>query len=519
MKIKCLLNSRFRFPVALFLVGALALVYLSVTHAQVVIDGFTTTVQPYVVPITSDYTITPLLSVGDRVPETSNPSRLYQMVGIPDGLGAYNASTSEVVLYMNHELNKGVLSEPFVGGPLNRGAIVSRYVLSYHDQVFSGDRAYDTIYLENTLLGPAPEVGNSTPDFARFCSGSLAWREAGFDRPIYFAGEESSGAATFDGRGGLEVAIFDNELHTLPKLGRIPWENALVQPKPGVETVILMMEDGPSSPDSQLYMYVGTKERNSTSTPLRRNGLDNGRVYAFVSTTPGLNSEVTYQTGTIQGIWREIPNAESLTEAQLEVAADAVGAFGFIRTEDGAFDKVNPNRYYFVTTGGATGNMLGRAYQLDLNPTNITGPATLNVIYNADQIIAAGGDTAISPDNIDTSDNFLMIQEDGTAQSRPVMAAKNRDGSIWRFNLYHNYLADRVIELDPPGRDGVPVLPGVWETSGIINTSESYGRNSWLSVVQAHPPTAQPVPNTVEDGQLFLMRSAHNRGGNDNDDE
>jgi len=323
---------------------------------------------------------------------------------------------------------------------------------------------------------------------------------------VYSAGEESSGAATFNGRGGLEVAIFDNELHTLPKLGRIPWENALVQPKPGVETVILMMEDGPSSPDSQLYMYVGTKERGVHSTPLCRNGLDNGRVYAFVSTTPGLNSEVTYQTGTIQGIWREIPNAESLTEAQLEVAADAVGAFGFIRTEDGAFDKRDPNRYYFVTTGGATGNQLGRGYQLDLNPTTVTGAATLRIIYNADQIIAAGGDTAISPDNVDTSDGFLMIQEDGTAQSRPVMAMKNRDGSIWRFNLNHNFLAERVVELDPPGRDGIPVLPGIWETSGIIDASMFYGRDSWLTVVQAHPPTTLPSPNTVEDGQLLLMR-------------
>jgi len=150
--------------------------------------------------------------------------------------------------------------------------------------------------------------------------------------------------------------------------------------------------------------------------------------------------------------------------------------------------------------------MLGRAYQLDLNPTNIIGQATLSIIYNADQVIAGGGDTAVSPDNIDTSDNFLMIQEDGTAQSRPVMAAKNRDGSIWRFNLYHNFLADRVVELDPPGRDGAAVLPGVWETSGIIDASAAFGRNSWFSVVQAHSPTAAPRPNTVEDGQLFLMR-------------
>ena len=30
--------------------------------------------------------------------------------------------------------------------------------------------------------------------------------------------------------GGLAVAIFDNDLYTLPRLGRFAWENSLVQP-------------------------------------------------------------------------------------------------------------------------------------------------------------------------------------------------------------------------------------------------------------------------------------------------
>jgi hypothetical protein len=42
----------------------------------------------------------------------------------------------------------------------------------------------------------------------------------GSDRPIYLTNEESGGAESFDGRGGQSVAIFDNELHTLPALGR-----------------------------------------------------------------------------------------------------------------------------------------------------------------------------------------------------------------------------------------------------------------------------------------------------------
>jgi hypothetical protein len=104
-----------------------------------------------------------------------------------------------------------------------------------------------------------------------------------------------------------------------------------------------------------------------------------------------------------------------------------------------------------------------------------------------------------------------MVQEDGTSQSRPVMGAKGRDGSIWRFRLDPRApggvdpSGTRVVTLAPPGRDGVPVGPGVWETSGIIDTHGLVGPGSWLFDVQAHRPTAAPAPDTVEDGQLMLL--------------
>jgi hypothetical protein len=57
---------------------------------------------------------------------------------------------------------------------------------------------------------------------------------------------------------------------------------------------------------------------------------------------------------------------------------------------------------------------------------------------------------------------------------------------------------------------GVPVGPGVWESSGIITADAMFGRDTWISDVQAHPPTTAPggPTVTVEDGQLFLMRRA-----------
>ena len=395
---------------------------------------------------------------------------------------------------------------------------MSKLTLAADGSVVSGERAYDWVYDENTFVGPAAAVGNTTRAFSRFCSGSLAGPEQGFDRYIYITNEEEGTPAnSFDGKGGLAVAIVDNNLHTLPKLGRFAWENTLVQPDQSTRTVIMGMEDGPAAlakdvENSQLYMYVGKKDRSASAGVLSRNGLDNGGLYVLVP-SGAKDSEATFTSGTIEVEWALIPNAEDLDEAQLEAASDALGAFRFARPEDGAFNKLNRDEYFFVTTGGAAGaNVLGRLYSLRLHPGNVTKGGTLSVVFNADTIVAAGGDIAISPDNVDVSERYLMINEDGTAESRVVMGAKGRDGSIWRFDLDAKGVdagsALRVAELDPPGWDGVAVGPGVWETSGIIDASGIFGPDSWLFDVQAHPATAAPAPNTVEDGQLLLMRKS-----------
>src|SRR5436190_24333753 len=51
---------------------------------------FTTAVQPYAVSNSPDYMVKAIISAGDRVPHTSDPSnplKQYQMIGVPDEIG------------------------------------------------------------------------------------------------------------------------------------------------------------------------------------------------------------------------------------------------------------------------------------------------------------------------------------------------------------------------------------------------------------------------------------------------
>jgi hypothetical protein len=493
---------------AIVAVGTVALVTVATTVAG-------PKAPEYAVSRDGGYETKALLSVGDDVRETSNKKQRYQMVGIPDGLGAAREGENTVV-YMNHEFTSAVKTQPVVGGPFTKGSFVSKWVLNEKGKVESGERAFDAVYVGNTLVGPAAEdvPGNTTRPFSRFCSGSLGTQADGFTQPIYFAGEEDDSSAAFNPDGGQGVAIFDNEAHVLPKLGKFAFENILPQRRtdgPTGRTVLILQEDGPASPlESQLYMYVGQK--SAAGTTLDRNGLTNGQLYALKVTGKTAEAAADVTGASLPAEWVPVASPETKTYTELNAATVAAGAYGFARVEDGAFDRDDPNRFYFVTTGqNAVNNNLGRIYQLDLNASDPAGAASLKLVVNADAIVKAGGDAPLSPDNIDTTSGWLMVQEDGTSPTRIEMGKKNRDGSIWRFPIVPakgGLVAspDRIVELNPPGRDGVAVGPGVWESSGIIDTSTIFGPDTWLFDVQAHSPTVPPnVASQGEDGQLLLL--------------
>ena len=507
--------------VAVTLVATMALVGIADGKPKNQPDGFTTGIKPYTEGLAGWQTHA-ILSAGDVVPETGNGSAQYQMVGIPDGLGVLRRG-KRVRVFMNHEMTQSIFSGPRVGRPRQEGAFVSEWVLNKRGEVISGRRAFDTVYQDNTLVGDAADESNSTPAFGRFCSAFLAGRRVGFDRPIFFANEEAgpeTGLPTpsFDAKGSQSVAIFNQQAHALSKLGHFPRENTVVMRGTGNRTVILSTEDGPRTPDSQLYLYLGRKHRES-SNPLRRNGLDNGKLYVFASDDSQNSNENQLEQGeTVHGTWKEIQNADQLTDVQTEAAADAVGAFGFVRIEDGEFRPNHKREFWFDTTGeqlagselGPNSNTLGRLYRLRFDKRDPLKGARLTQAYSANDL-SSTEDGPLSPDNVTVTKRSIVVNEDGTSASRPEMEARDRDGSIWVVPLASAgdpATFTRVGELigrSEGGRDDIKTGAGIWETSGIVGSRRAFGAGTFLFDVQAHPPTTAPPTNTVEDGQLLML--------------
>ena len=80
------------FGAALALVGGNAAFGATMTET-----GPSTRTSPYVVPVADGISTTSVLTVGDTI-------NGYPMVGVPDGLGAYDNGDGTFTVLMNHEI-------------------------------------------------------------------------------------------------------------------------------------------------------------------------------------------------------------------------------------------------------------------------------------------------------------------------------------------------------------------------------------------------------------------------------
>ncbi|MEP9410853.1 MAG: hypothetical protein HRF42_05515 [Candidatus Brocadia sp.] len=184
---------------------------------------------PYLISSMPGVSFTSILTVSDSVNNKSDGTP-YVMVGIPDGLGAYDNKDGTFTILMNHELksDKGIQREHNRTDPNGKGVFVSKWIVNKRGlAVLHGE---DLIRKVKLWDGASESFLDSTNAvFNRLCSADLPDSEALFNRKtrkgyngyIFMNGEETTGGRAFAHIvNGPEAGTS----YELPSLGKISWE-------------------------------------------------------------------------------------------------------------------------------------------------------------------------------------------------------------------------------------------------------------------------------------------------------
>ena len=495
------------------LLSAFALLLVTVTGTAGAADGHLTPNDPYITLAAgapAGSSVTAIINSGETVGD-------FEFAGLPDGLGIVPGNGTADV-YVAHEET----TVPFFGAASFQDASVSRLTL-------------DTS--TGAVLSAAVEL---SPDegLLRFCSAFMAGPDEGFSDYTFFVNEESndvvpvpSGAAYGPDpafapdnlrQAGYAVALRadgSGDFEVITGMGRLNHENTVPIPAWTNKQVILTTDDTFSGPSAQLYMYMASNDTQVWE--------DKGGLWAFRVTRTdegplnpndsfnGANDYLDLEPGEVfEGEFIRVPKAiadgttEVAPQTALEDWSNENNVFQFIRLEDLDYDRNDPSVVYIADTGRSrvipdplTGRLVrgpggtvgqadnGSVFVMEFNEKN---PRKVDAFY----VLAQGDDPNngafvpfAAPDNMGTSPNSLMVQED------------HDDGRIWRMDMASG---DWSVVATVNDTDG--------ESSGITWVANAFGEGAWLLDVQAHgfPPVKTQVVDGVtlvqEDGQLILMR-------------
>ncbi|NBR88246.1 MAG: hypothetical protein EBT61_22650, partial [Verrucomicrobia bacterium] len=158
--------------------------------------GPSTVVPPVLDPLVPGYAFQALFSAGETVNNKADGVTPYRMVGIPDGLGAFDNGNGTFTLLMNHELTSSVGINRTHGG---KGALVSRWVINKSDlSILNISDLITNVFLWDTNSNVYTNSTNYA--FSRFCSADLpavsayynAGTGLGTTNRIFMNGEEIS---------------------------------------------------------------------------------------------------------------------------------------------------------------------------------------------------------------------------------------------------------------------------------------------------------------------------------------
>jgi len=448
----------------------------------------------YVISASDGASISVIATTGDKIGTDV-------LRGTPDGMGALKNPDGTLTLLSNHEIS---LSNPVAQTSKTStgtwGSSISK--MTYNPTTNTITNVTDLIkgmsYYNYTTKTWGPTWTQSVPvgtpavdsyggdigtnGLNRFCSGNLApagtfsytEKDAktkksvtyGYADPIYFTGEEGgdySRAFAFDLNGqGIQ----------LPGFGLAGWENFLTKPGTGKTTVIMGNEDN-SATDSQLYMYVGTKQATGANFA-EKAGLTNGKLYTVALENYLTDNAVRAAAkGTkINVAFNELNTNPSF--GKFSAMAQANGTT-FSRIEDGEWDPKNPNVYYFITTesnkdplattpapGSTVSRDGGALWKMTFADTKdpFKG-ATVEMLLNGTEAPYLS-----KPDNMAVDENgYIVIQEDpgaNDAVSR-VVAYRLSDGKIGVLAQFDSQYFSKT---------GANFMTIDEETSGAINMNQ-----------------------------------------------
>jgi hypothetical protein len=493
--------------------------------------GPSTNTDPYVQPMVPGLKITSILTTGDMVGR-------YKMGGIPDGLGAFDNGDDTFTVLMNHEIfanSSGPLGIVRAHG--GKGAYVSRWVIDKKTlEVRSGEDLMKKVYQQvagNWVLVPPTGAPGTTNSFARFCSADLAERSAffhegkGTQNRIFLNGEESG--PTYQ-RGLAHVATGPSRgnSYVLPWAvdANASWENLLANPYSGERTVVIGNSDGGTN---GIYVYVGTK--SNSGNDVERAGLVGGTLYrvAVIGNLPETRAADAGLALTLNG------NGRYEGAFTLIAGTDTANAAStkFLRPEDGAWDRKNRNRYYFVTT-----DQMDAAKDSDLNadiPAGQVGRSRLWALNFMDSSQPElGGTIEMMLDGTLANGEYQMfdnitVNADGSLILLEDVGNNRHNGKIWKFEPATGDLV-KLARFDPALFGDIGATGSITkdeETSGVVDVTRILGRKDGrvynLFVAQNHALSGDP--ETVEGGQLMLAsQPAPQRGDDDraedrNDDQ
>jgi Alkaline phosphatase PhoX len=445
------------------------------------ITGPSSSQSPYVVRSLEGVVTKSILTVGDSV-NAKPDGTPYRMVGIPDGLGAFDNGNGTFTVLMNHELpnNRGITR---AHGAI--GAFVSKWTIQKGSlRVLHGEDLIQQVATWNAATGTynAPAKGIA---ISRLCSANLpepsAFYDAasglGYDGYLFMDGEETGAEGRAFAHG------MDGTSWELPALGKFSWENSIANPAAGAATVVVGTDD---STPGEVYVYVGQKK--STGNPAVRAGLTGGTLYGVkvtgFPTEPGATGIPSGTPFTLAGLG----NRENSTGASLQTASTAAGVTTFLRPEDASWDPTDPSRFYFVTTNGF--DQPSRLWRLDF--ADLANPAaggTIEMLLEGPE----GGHQMF--DNITVNDRGQVLLQEDTGNQAYI-------ARIWRYTPETDSLDEVAHHDETRFAPGAPdFLTQDEESSGII-PAPFLGEGWYLGDVQAHYATDTEL---VEGGQLFAL--------------